>query len=132
MDVEVIRIDRGKALAEEIKKAVEARGLNNSWILGGVGAVEGAEIGVYLWDEERYEKFRIEEPMELISMQGNVSEEGIVHIHCALSNGERTVSGHFFDAKVHIFAELAFVKLDKRLTRTREIKKGLKALDVEG
>jgi len=37
MNVEVIRIDRGKALAEEIKKAIETRGLNNSWILGGSG-----------------------------------------------------------------------------------------------
>jgi predicted DNA-binding protein with PD1-like motif len=131
MDVEVIRIDRGKALAEEIKRATEERGLYNSWILGGVGALECAEIGVYRWDEERYEKLRVEEPMELISMQGNVSDEGIAHIHCSLSNGERTVSGHFFDARVHIFAELAFLRLDTRLTRKREIKKGLKALDVE-
>lgn len=131
MNVEVIRIDRGKALAEEIKRAIEERGLYNSWILGGVGAVENAEIGVYRWDEERYEKFRVEEPMELISMQGNVSDEGIAHIHCSLSNGERTVSGHFFDARVHIFAELAFLRLDTRLMREREIKKGLKALDVE-
>ncbi len=132
MNVEIVRIDRGKDLADEIKRTIEERELYNSWILGGVGAVEGAELGVYKWDEERYEKFLIKEPMELISMQGNVSDEGIAHIHCSLSNGEKVAAGHFFNAKVHIFVEIAFIKTDKRLRRARAIKAGLKALDVEG
>jgi hypothetical protein len=132
MDVEIVRIDRGKDLADEIKRTIEERALYNSWILGGVGAVEDAELGVYKWDEERYEKFLIKEPMELISMQGNVSDEGIAHIHCSLSNGEKVAAGHFFNAKVHIFVEIAFIKTDKKLRRNRAIKAGLKALDVEG
>ncbi|MDY6986411.1 MAG: PPC domain-containing DNA-binding protein [Candidatus Thermoplasmatota archaeon] len=132
MNVEIVRIDRGKDLADEIKRTTEERELYNSWILGGVGAVEDAELGVYNWGEERYEKFLIKEPMELISMQGNVSEEGIAHIHCSLSNGEKVAAGHFFNAKVHIFVEIAFIKTDKKLRRVRAIKAGLKALDVEG
>jgi len=132
MKVEIARIDRGRDLAEEIKRTIEERKLYNSWILGGVGAVENAELGVYKWSESRYEKFLIKEPMELISMQGNVSEEGIAHIHCSMSNGEKVAAGHFFNAKVHIFVEIAFIKTDKKLRRVREIKEGLKPLDVEG
>lgn len=132
MRVEVLRIDRGKELSEEIKRALKELDLYSSWILGGVGAVESTELGVYAWEKGKYERFKVEEPAELISMQGNVSEEGILHMHCTIGTKERVFSGHLFNAKVHIFAEIGFIKLDKKLRRTREIREGLKALDVEG
>lgn len=131
MNIEVIRIDGGKELIKEIGRIVKEKNLFSSWIVGGVGLVESGELGIYDLEHESYERFRVDKPVELVSLQGNISEEGIIHIHCTLGNAEKTVSGHLFEARISTFVEIAFIKLDKRLTRKREVKKGLKALDVE-
>jgi predicted DNA-binding protein with PD1-like motif len=130
MDVIIKRIDKGKDLIGEIEKIVKEEDLHSSWILGGIGAIDNIEIGAYRSEREEYERYYIKEPLELVSCQGNVSEEGIIHLHCSVGDGDKTYMGHLFKARVSVFVEIAFLKLDVKLKR-RTLNKTLKELVIE-
>jgi len=130
MNVVIKRIDKGKDLIGEIEKIIEEEDLHSSWILGGIGAIDNIEIGTYRPEREEYERYFIKEPLELVSCQGNVSEEGIIHLHCSVGDGDKTYAGHLFKARVSAFVEIAFLKLDIELKR-RTLNKTLKELVIE-
>ena len=128
MDIIIKRIDKGKDLMEELEKI--AKELPSSWILGGIGSIDNVEIGTYRSEKEEYEKYYIKEVLELVSCQGNISEEGIIHLHCSVGDGDKTYMGHLFEARVSVFVEIAFLKLDVKLKR-RNLNKTLKELVIE-
>ena len=130
MDVVIKRIDKGKDLTEEMGKIIEKEDLHSSWILGGIGVIDNIEIGAYRSEREDYERYFIKEPLELVSCQGNVSEEGIIHLHCSVGDGDKTYVGHLFKARVSVLVEIAFLKLDIKLKR-RTLNKTLKELIIE-
>jgi predicted DNA-binding protein with PD1-like motif len=75
----------------------------------GIGMLRKMELGY--WNGEHYEKHRIEEPVELVSLQGTVAMmdgERIVHLHaCVAPRDGSTRGGHLFAGTVHNTAEIA-------------------------
>ena len=78
-------------------------------ILCGIGMLRDVELGY--WNGEIYEKHAITEPVELVSLQGNIagSEDGVVvHVHaCVARRDGSTSGGHLFAGTVHNAAEIA-------------------------
>ncbi len=70
--------------------------------------LRGIEIGLY--NGEDYTKHRIEDPSEVLSLQGSVSmKEGkpFVHLHVSLAGHDfRAKGGHLFSAEVYMTIEL--------------------------
>ncbi|MEN6368618.1 MAG: PPC domain-containing DNA-binding protein [Thermotogota bacterium] len=82
--------------------------IDSGAILAGIGMLRDLRTGY--WNGRSYEEHRIEEPVELLSMQGNfaVSAEGRV-IHCHVSVAKRdgsTCGGHLLGATVANTAEI--------------------------
>lgn len=122
----VLRLADGEDLVESL------RGLpvDSAVIACGIGMVRDLRLGY--WNGQAYESSRIEEPAELISLQGTLarSPEGrVVHCHVAVAmrNGE-VRGGHLLGATVTHTAEIAILLVPGvRLKRLLQ-KNGLSAL----
>jgi predicted DNA-binding protein with PD1-like motif len=104
--------------------------LDSAVIVCGIGMVRDLRLGY--WNGLSYEETRIEEPVELLSMQGTIaaSAEGrAVHCHVAVAARDGVVrGGHLLGAIVANTAEIALLLVPGiRLQRLPE-KSGLLAL----
>ena len=100
-------------------------------ILNGIGMLENVIIGYF--DGEEYVEEKIYEPVELVSLQGNIGKSGdndyIVHAHVGLACKDHILKGgHLLDGDVKVVNEIILYIFDKiRITR---VKKG-KLMEME-
>ncbi len=103
-----IRLDKGEELHDSIRRLSE-HGITAAAITSGIGRVRNTSIG-YLDSEGTYQKVIVEEPMELLSMQGNLApgpDGPFSHVHIVASDDDHVVrGGHLFEATVEITAEI--------------------------
>ncbi|MCR4392174.1 MAG: DUF296 domain-containing protein [Candidatus Acetothermia bacterium] len=117
--VVVVRCQDGERLPDVLLEL----GLQAAGILCGIGMVRDLALGY--WDGEKYVEERVEEPVELLSLQGNIGdEEGrpVVHVHVVAGRkGGEAIGGHLLSATVHNTAEIILLPLaGVRLARRRE------------
>ncbi|MGD9675183.1 MAG: PPC domain-containing DNA-binding protein [Candidatus Bipolaricaulia bacterium] len=113
----VVRLVDGEDLLACLGKLA----LDSAVILGGIGMVRGVRLGY--WNGETYEEHRVEEPAELLSMQGNfaTSAEGrVLHSHLSIARRDGSVcGGHVLAATVSNTAEIVIreyrrIRLERR------------------
>jgi len=101
----VVRMTDG----EDLLAGLSALGDDAAVLTCGIGMLREIELGY--WNGEVYEKHRIEEAVELVSLQGTVAMmdgERIVHLHtCVALRDGSTRGGHLFAGTVHNTAEIA-------------------------
>ena len=90
-------------------RSLSDHGINTAAITSGIGRIRETVIG-FLDSEGIYQKVRLEEPMELLSMQGNLApgpDGPFTHIHIVASDDNHVVrGGHLFEAIVEVTAEI--------------------------
>ena len=104
----VIRLADGEDLVAKL--------LERPWgatiIYYGIGMLRGLELGY--WSGTEYVKHHIDEPVELLSLQGNLGErdhEAVLHAHVCVAKKDGTAwGGHLLAATVHNTVELAVVR----------------------
>ncbi len=100
----MVRLQDGERLPEALRE-LGAFGV----VVCGVGMLRDVVLG--FWDGKGYREERIAEPVELLSLQGNIGEgpEGVVvHLHVVVGReGGEALGGHLLSATVHNTAELA-------------------------
>tara|TARA_B100000686_G_C16325232_1_gene730322 strand:- start:54 stop:497 length:444 start_codon:yes stop_codon:yes gene_type:complete len=103
-----IRLDKGDELHSSIRSLSE-HGISSAALTSGIGRIRDSVIG-FLDSEGVYQKLEINEPMELLSVQGNLQpgpEGPFTHIHIVASNDDHVVKGgHLFEATVEVTAEI--------------------------
>ena len=103
-----VRLDKGEEIHESIRSLSE-QGISAAAITSGIGRIRGTVIG-YLDSKGVYQKVTLDEPMELVSMQGNLApgpEGPFTHIHLVVSDDEHIVhGGHLFEATIEVTAEI--------------------------
>ena len=103
-----LRLDKGEELHETIRGLSE-QGISAAALTSGIGRIRSTVIG-YLDAQGVYQKVSIEEPMELVSMQGNLApgpDGPFTHIHIVASDDDHIVrGGHLFEATVEVTAEV--------------------------
>ena len=103
-----MRLDKGEELHDAIR-SLSDHGINTAAITSGIGRIRETVIG-FLDSEGIYQKVRLEEPMELLSMQGNLApgpDGPFTHIHIVASDDNHVVrGGHLFEATVEVTAEI--------------------------
>ncbi|MEM2934946.1 MAG: DUF296 domain-containing protein [Candidatus Thermoplasmatota archaeon] len=108
-------IDNLRKLSKEIK-------IESAFIVNGIGMLEEVLIGYF--DGEKYVKERIKEPVELISLQGNICKfenDYIIHAHAALGTKEHNLKGgHLFEGKVKIVNEIILYALEEIKIKRRK------------
>jgi len=91
-------------------------------ILTAIGAVKNAALGFYNQDEKKYYKHCINQPLEIVSLSGNISikdEKPMVHSHIVLSDKDgNTVGGHLMSDTIVFASEFWIFELEgERLIR---------------
>lgn len=94
----IIRIDKGEEIVACLKKIC----MDNKILLGsvsGIGAVGGAQIGLFDTSSKQYHSSQLEGAFEITSLNGNISTmngEIYLHLHINLSDAAyHTFGGHF-------------------------------------
>ncbi|HAF70742.1 MAG: hypothetical protein XD60_0668 [Acetothermia bacterium 64_32] len=129
-DLWVIRFQDG----EKLPQGLVDLGIRSAAILGAVGMLR--DLVLAYWDGERYLEEPVAEPVELLSLLGNLGEkegETVVHAHVAAAKrGGAVVGGHLLSATVHNTVELILHELPGVRLLRRPEPSGLAGLYPEG
>ena len=95
----IFRLPKGKDLLESLADFCHDNQVKCG-VVNVVGSVSNATVGFYDQTKKKYDKKFINEEMELLSLNGNISIQDnrpIVHAHVMLSGKDyNTVGGHLF------------------------------------
>ncbi|MCS7239784.1 MAG: DUF296 domain-containing protein [Candidatus Bipolaricaulota bacterium] len=128
-EVHVVRLQDGEELPHALCGVTTPAA-----VVCGVGMLREVRLGY--WEAGQYLEARIGEPVELLSLQGNVGEgpEGpVVHLHVVLGKkGGEARGGHLLGAVVHNTAEVVVLGLPGIKLVRRPEPTGLLGLYPEG
>ena len=112
MRVHAVRLTPGSDLKQELERLAAEHALAAGCILTCVGSLSRARLRMpgAVGEEEAFQTF--EEPMEIVSLAGTLSPDGL-HVHISLSRrGGGCVGGHLVQGcLVNTTAELVFADL---------------------
>ena len=124
-------LQRGEELHEALLTYARDTGLTSAWV-SGLGGASGVTLGFYDIETKSYEWKEIDEPLEIVSLTGNLSlvdGEPFWHIHGAFSGRDfQTMSGHVKSMRVGLTCELHITSLGLSLHRDYDDTTGLKLL----
>jgi predicted DNA-binding protein with PD1-like motif len=103
-------LEPGEEIHASIQKLADTLDLNGAAITSGIGRTRNSIFG-YMDADFVYHRKELEEPVELVTLQGNLArhENGspFTHLHATFSNDDfLTKSGHLFSATVFVVAEI--------------------------
>jgi predicted DNA-binding protein with PD1-like motif len=132
----VMQADNGRELVvrladgEDLVAALRGLVVRSAVIVAGIGMVRSLRLGY--WNGRAYVESQIDEPAELLSLQGNIatSPSGkVVHAHVAVAAEDGVVrGGHLVGATVANTAEIALLLVPGIRLARRPEPSGLTAL----
>ena len=96
----------GGDLLAELEKICSDKKIKTG-ILTAIGAVKNATVGFYNQTEKKYLKHQFDKPLEILSLNGNISikdDKTMVHAHIVLSDSEGNSFGGHLMPGTTIFA----------------------------
>lgn len=127
-----MRLIKGEEIISTVTQFCKSQNIMSGELLG-IGAVEKAELGFYYLDRKEYEWRKFENPMEIVSLTGNIAlvdGEPFLHIHTVLSDSNfQTVGGHMKEGVVGATCEIYLNKFETNLTRIFDDITGLKLIE---
>ncbi len=119
-DTFVLRIDKGEEVLTEIKRLCELEGI----VLGridGLGAADHAVIGLYDVEKQQFKEKELNEPLEISSIHGNISQlygETYLHVHINLADENLMIhGGHLKECRISATCELFIEKIEGKVER---------------
>lgn len=104
-----LRVDPNEEIHTSIRSVFAGGEATCGAVTSGIGRVRDVDIG-YLDEAGVYQRKILENPVELLSLQGNVAEldgQPFTHLHVVVSDDEHVVhGGHLFSAVVAVTAEI--------------------------
>lgn len=107
-----VRLDRGDEILTSLLELCEKEDLRVAQIQG-IGGCMRAVVGIFDPDKKEYVKHEVEAMLELISLDGNLTEyEGKPYIHAHASfaynpeDGAKVLSGHLLEAVIGLTGEI--------------------------
>ncbi len=103
----LVRLEKGEKLVETLMQIAKDQKIGGAWI-SGLGACAWAEAGYYDLDTKKYNFKKLDGPLEILGLQGNVAwhpldsgNEPVLHIHGTFSDKEmKTYGGHVKELEV--------------------------------
>jgi len=129
--VHMVRLDRGEPVIASLQEYLgRARILGGSVV--GLGAIDEAEIGCYDPVRRVYDRSRIPETRELLSLVGTISRldgRPFLHAHVTLGAPDHSVvGGHLFEARVAITGEFVIQAAAIPSARLHDEETGMKLM----
>jgi predicted DNA-binding protein with PD1-like motif len=130
----LIRLEKGEKIIEKLTEFCEKEGIRSGHF-SGIGGLERVDIAYYKIEDKKYHsKVFDRPPMELLSLNGNVSVyEGKIKIHAHLLVGDnkfRTFGGHLNEGVVLPTCEIVFTRFGEIVERKMDGETGLPLLDL--
>jgi len=98
----LLRLDYGRELIKQLEEFLVEEKVKVAYI-NAIGAVRNASIGYYDQEKKEYVKKVLDEPLEILSLTGNVSLKNgkpFCHLHVILGKDGEIYGGHLFEAEV--------------------------------
>ncbi|MFX0016317.1 MAG: PPC domain-containing DNA-binding protein [Promethearchaeota archaeon] len=115
----LLRLFRGEDILESLQKFCKRNKISSGQIHG-IGAVSEANIGFF--DGEEYQKMNFSENLELLSLNGNIAQNQIVHIHGVFGQQDGScIGGHIFQGCiVSVTCEIQISVYEPGVSRTED------------
>ena len=127
-DTCVIRMDRGEEILSTLAALCEKENIRLASVEA-IGAVDRAVVGLYDVGEKVYHKKEFNEPMEIASLLGTVTEKDgkpYLHLHATLCDAEmRTHGGHVNELRISATCEMVLRLLPGEVGRRPDEVTGL-------
>ena len=124
----MIRIDLGEDIVKSLKALCEKEQI----LLGrveAIGATDQAVIGVYDREKREYYPEKIDEFMEITSLNGNITamgEKTYLHLHTTLADQKHTVhGGHVLEMRIGATCEMFITVLEGQVKRQKDNQLGI-------
>ncbi|MFW6034718.1 MAG: PPC domain-containing DNA-binding protein [Halothermotrichaceae bacterium] len=131
-DTYILRIDRGEEIVKKLEEFCENEDIKVGTIEG-LGAVDRAEIGLFVTGEKEYHSTVLTGDHEITSLKGNITRkdgEVYLHLHINLSDESyNTRGGHLNSATVSGTCEVFVREVNGNIGRKFDEKVGLNLFD---
>ena len=128
----VIRMDRGEEVMGTLTALCEQEGIRLASVEA-IGAVDRALVGLYDVGEKVYHKQEFNEPMEIASLLGTVTEKDgkpYLHLHATLCDANmQTHGGHVNELRISATCEMVLRLLPGQVGRKLDDVTGLNVFD---
>lgn len=127
----VVRFDPGEEIFSGLVNFAKERGIDAAFI-SGVGSASEAELGYYDADKKEYQKMIFKEPMEVLSVTGNIGildTQVVVHLHGSLGlSNYQMIGGHIHKLVVNRTVEIMIDTMGGEMKRAYDEETGLNLL----
>ena len=127
-DTYVVRMDRGEEIMATLAGLCEKEGIRLASVEA-IGAVDRAVVGLYDVSEKLYHKKEFNEPMEIASLLGTVTEKDgkpYLHLHATLCDaGMQTHGGHVNELRISATCEMVLRLISGEVGRKPDEATGL-------
>jgi len=129
----VLRFDKGEELVRTLTQFIEEQDIKSGWI-SGLGGALWADLAFYHLEQKAYEFDRIDEPLEIASMTGNVTRfngKPFLHVHAVVADmNYHSYAGHLKEMAAAATCEVRIELFDEPINRVQSDAVGLKILDI--
>lgn len=130
----LVRLDHKEELVRSLTDFCVQKEIGSAWITG-VGGAQWAELAFYHLETKAYEYDQIDEPLEVTSLNGNVTllnGKPFLHLHATVGDmNYHSYSGHVKELAVGATFEVKIDVFDEPINRVHSDANGLKILDLK-
>ena len=106
----VVVLEPGEEIHTSLRQLADDLDINGAVITSGIGRTMNSTFG-YMDDTFTYHRRTLEQPAELVTLQGNLARHqdgsAFTHLHATFADDDFvTQSGHMFEATVFVVAEI--------------------------
>jgi uncharacterized protein len=116
----IIKVERGEDVVKTITAFCTKEGIANAYFTG-IGAVDTLKCGYYNLEEKTYYFTDYAQPLEVVSLTGNVMlKDGapFLHVHGVFTDTEnKAFGGHIVEMRVHVVLEVMLTPLESKIER---------------
>lgn len=130
----LVRLQKGDLLMESLAEIAKKENMAGAWVMG-LGAAKGVELGYYDLEKQKYQWKKLNQTLEITSLQGNIGWEGgepAIHIHGSFSDENmQAFGGHVKELEAAGTVEMLLHRwYSDKIQRKPDEETGLKLLDV--
>lgn len=125
----LIVLAKGEPIIRTLEDHFKSKEIKSGFI-NGLGAVSTVELGFYDLEAKQYQWTQFEQPYEITSLSGVVSESSL-HIHVTLAGSDnQAIGGHLKEAIVGGTCEIYLKSFERSIRRATDDQTGLNLLDI--
>jgi len=126
----LIRLMKGNDIFLSLQRFYKEHQTIGAGMISGIGAVSQAILGYY--DGHKYQRNSFQEPLEVLSLAGNVSKKQAIHLHGIFGRKDGScIGGHIFQGCIVSFTcEIHLTVLRPSVERVLDIETNLQLLNL--